>query len=234
LIDNKENTEPEISKSEIRNLKSETNKPNLFSIKTENLSKRFNREWIFKNLNYTFTSGNTYAITGPNGSGKSTLLQVLWGQMPQSSGNIFYSNLQNNIAVEDVFKHISIATPYMDLIEEFTLLEQLQFHFKLRKAHNNLSSEELLKVMYLESARDKYISNFSSGMRQRVKLALAFFTEADVIFLDEPGTNLDRQAFDWYLKYLDEVRENKLIFIASNQPSEYTSDAVKIDILTYK
>jgi ABC-type multidrug transport system ATPase subunit len=220
-------------KSEILNPTSETRETE-FSISVENLSKRFNREWIFRNLNYTFTSGNTYAVTGPNGSGKSTLLQVLWGQMPQSSGNILYSNQKQNVATEDVFRHVSIATPYMDLIDEFTLIEQLQFHFKLRKAHNNLGIEELLKVMYLETSRDKYISNFSSGMKQRVKLALAFFTEADVIFLDEPGTNLDKQAFDWYLKYLDEVREDKLIFIASNQPSEYTSNAVKIDILAYK
>jgi ABC-type multidrug transport system ATPase subunit len=215
-------------------LKSEVNKPNVFSIKTENLSKRFNREWIFRDFNYTFTSGNTYAITGPNGSGKSTLLQVLWGQMPQSSGEIAYANQEKNVAMEDVHKHISIATPYMDLIDEFTLLEQLQFHFKLRRSYKDMNIEELLKFMYLESARDKYISNFSSGMKQRVKLALAFFTEADVIFLDEPGTNLDKQAFDWYLKYLQEVKTNKLIFIASNQPSEYTNDAVKIDILGYK
>jgi ABC-type multidrug transport system ATPase subunit len=215
-------------------LKSEADKPDRFSIKTENLSKRFNREWIFRDFNYTFTSGNTYAITGPNGSGKSTLLQVLWGQMPQSSGNIIYINKKKDIAIENVFEHISIATPYMDLIEEFTLLEQLQFHFKLRRSHNNIGIEELLKVMYLESARDKYISNFSSGMKQRVKLALAFFTEADVVFLDEPGTNLDKQAFDWYLKNLHEIAGGKIVFIASNQPSEYTNDAVKIDILAYK
>jgi len=204
-------------------------------VTTQNLSKRFNREWIFRNLNHTFSRGNTYAITGPNGSGKSTLLQVLWGQMPQSTGHLEYTGNTNEvIAIENVFKSVSIATPYMDLIEEFTLTEQLQFHFRLRKSRANLSIEEMIQRMYLEHARDKYISNFSSGMKQRVKLALAFFTEADIIFLDEPGTNLDKQAFEWYLKQLHALPAQSLVFIASNQPDEYPGSAHKINILDYK
>ena len=203
-------------------------------IVTNNLSKRFNREWIFRNLSTTFSSGNTYAITGPNGSGKSTLLQVLWGQMPQTAGELNYSSEGSNIEIEKVYSSISIATPYMDLIEEFTLTEQLQFHFKLRKSRNNLSVDAIIENMYLGNARDKFISNFSSGMKQRVKLALAFFTEADVIFLDEPGTNLDKTAFDWYLKNLNTLPAESLVFIASNQPDEYPENALKINILDYK
>jgi ABC-type multidrug transport system ATPase subunit len=223
-IENAQNRKPETGN---RRLETE------FSIITENLSKRFNREWIFKNLNYTFSSGNTYAITGPNGSGKSTLLQVLWGQMPQSSGTIRYQNA-SEIPMEDFHRHITIATPYMDLIEEFTLLEQLQFHFSLRMAAGNMSLDEMIRLMYLEPARNKQIVNFSSGMKQRVKLGLAFFTDADVMFLDEPGTNLDKQAFEWYLKQLTAVIGKKMIFIASNQPAEYPDNAVKIDILKFK
>jgi ABC-type multidrug transport system ATPase subunit len=161
------------------------------------------------------------------------LLQVLWGQMPQSSGAIRYQGA-GEIPMEDFHRHISIATPYMDLIEEFTLLEQLQFHFSLRKPANNRSLDEMIRIMYLESARDKQIVNFSSGMRQRVKLGLAFFTEADVIFLDEPGTNLDKRAFDWYLSQLGTIAGKKMIFIASNQPTEYPDNAIKIDILKFK
>ena len=204
-------------------------------ITTQNLSKRFNREWIFRNLNHTFSSGNTYAITGPNGSGKSTLLQVLWGQMPQSAGIVEYLSETNEVVeIENVFKNVSIATPYMDLIEEFTLTEQLQFHFKLRHSRANLSIDEMIRQMYLENARNKYISNFSSGMRQRVKLALAFFTQAEIIFLDEPGTNLDKQAFDWYVNQLHSLPTQSLVFIASNQPDEYPESAHKINILDYK
>jgi ABC-type multidrug transport system ATPase subunit len=204
------------------------------TIQIENLGKRFNREWIFRGLSYSFSAGNTYAITGANGSGKSTLLQVLWGQMPPSKGTIRYISGDVEIAPENMFSRIAIATPYMDLIDEFTLEEQLQFHFKMKRSRNNMTIPEMIDRMYLTPARHKYISNFSSGMRQRVKLALAFFTEADIIFFDEPGTNLDHQAFDWYLQNLHSVPPQCALFIASNQPSEYPAHAHKLDIMGYK
>ncbi|MEO7991358.1 MAG: ATP-binding cassette domain-containing protein [Chryseolinea sp.] len=203
-------------------------------ITTQELGKRFNREWIFRNLTFNFTSGNTYAITGPNGSGKSTLLHVLWGQVPASTGTVRYTQGDTEISVEQIYQHISIATPYMDLIDEFTLLEQLQFHFKLKKSRDDMSLENMLDRMNLEHAKDKYISNFSSGMRQRLKLALAFFTEADIAFLDEPGTNLDSQAFAWYVKELNALPNTTLTFIASNQPAEYPENSIVLNVADYK
>lgn len=206
----------------------------LFSITVDSLSKRFNREWIFRNLSFTFESGNTYAITGPNGSGKSTLLQIVWGQMPQTAGTLRYYINQQPLEIDSVFHHVAIATPYMDLIDELTLAEQLRFHFKMKKSRDNLSIEALMKIMYLYDARDKYIANFSSGMRQRLKLALAFFTDAHAVFLDEPGTNLDNTAFEWYRERLNNLPKECLVMIASNQPAEYPQDAVKLDIMSYK
>jgi len=122
----------------------------------------------------------------------------------------------------------------MDLIEEFTLMEHLQFHFSMKPIRKGLTIEAALERMYLAAAHDKHISNFSSGMKQRLKLALAFFTQADILFLDEPGTNLDRQAFDWYLRQLNDVAPGCTIFIASNQEAEYPLNAQKIDITRYK
>src|SRR5687768_2812749 len=106
--------------------------PSSSTIKTQGLSKRFNREWIFRKLDFEFYTGNVYAITGPNGSGKSTLLQILWGQVPPTSGTIAYQIGSKDVKVEDIHRHVAIATPYMDLIEDFTLEEMLNFHFKLR------------------------------------------------------------------------------------------------------
>jgi len=205
-----------------------------FTIQVQNLGKRFNRDWIFRDFTYTFLSGNIYAVTGPNGSGKSTLLQVLWGQMPASDGTLVYQQNDAAISVEDVFRHVTIATPYMELIEEFTLLEQLQFHVGLKKMRGDISIDEIIEKLQLSFARNKPIADFSSGMRQRLKLGLAFFTQADAIFLDEPGTNLDAQAFAWYLQNLRGLPANTLIIMASNQPSEYPENAHKIDILRYK
>src|SRR5688572_25078568 len=205
-----------------------------FEIQVSDLSKRFNKEWIFKNVNYTFQSGKTYAITGPNGSGKSTLMQVLWGQLPQSSGLIKYRSDNADISVEEIFSQVSVATPYMDLIEEFTLEEQLRFHFRMRTIRSGHTLESILDKLYLTHARAKSISNFSSGMKQRLKLGLAFYTESKILFLDEPGTNLDEQAFTWYKENLNELPENQLIFIASNQRSEYSENAEVVNLMSFK
>jgi ABC-type multidrug transport system ATPase subunit len=205
-----------------------------FSIKVNDLSKRFNREWIFKGLTYSFDSGNVYAVTGPNGSGKSTLLQILWGQMPPTAGTLTYQSDGKIIDAEVVHEHLTIATPYMDLIDEFTLAEQLKFHFNMRTIRDGLSIDQVIDMMYLNDSRHKAIGNFSSGMKQRVKLGLAFLTKADVIFLDEPGTNLDSQAFDWYVKMLAGLPRDIVTVIASNQPAEYPENASKLDILSLK
>lgn len=200
----------------------------------KNLSKRFNREWIFKDFSYQFTSPNTYALVGPNGSGKSTLLQILWGQMLASQGSISFENDGVEIANDQVYRHIAIATPYMDLIDEFTLTEMVKFHFKFKKTRSNLNLEEVVELLELAPAKDKMISNFSSGMKQRLKLGLAFYSQADALFLDEPTTNLDRKSIEWYQRHREQLPDKTLVLIASNQEHEYPANAQKVDILTYK
>ena len=104
-------------------------------ITLQNIGRRFNRDWIFKNIDYTFTSGQSYAILGPNGSGKSTLLQILNGSLSPSAGNINYSLNESPLEIETVFKQLSLAAPYLELIEEFTLDEMIGFHFRFT-GHN--------------------------------------------------------------------------------------------------
>jgi ABC-type multidrug transport system ATPase subunit len=198
------------------------------TVTADKLGKRFNREWVFKNFSYEFAEGKTYAITGPNGSGKSTLMQVLCGQMQHSTGSIVYS-ISNQ---SDIYKSVAIAAPYMDLIEEFTLEEMIHFHFKFKNCRFPI--ESILEKTGLGSSRDKSISSFSSGMRQRLKLALAFYSEADLLFLDEPCTNLDKNSTAWYLQQLSTVPASVIVFIASNLENEYPATADKIDILSYK
>lgn len=204
------------------------------SIRVKGLGKRFNREWIFRNLDYTFQPAQVYAVTGPNGSGKSTLLQVLWGQLPQSIGELSYPHSTGEIPIDEIFHHLAIATPYLDLIEEFTLSEHLRFHFRLKRSRNGMNLDEMIDRLMLSGAKDKHIANFSSGMKQRVKLALAFFSEADLIFLDEPTTNLDRETKDWYHSQLSKLHPQCTILIASNQPDEYPTDAKVLSILDFK
>ena len=203
------------------------------TLSTENLGKRYNHEWIFRNFNYTFQPG-VYAITGPNGSGKSTLLHVLWGQLPATAGSIAYKLDEKNIPVEDIYHDLAIAAPYMELIEEFTLQEILKFHFAFKKIRDSKTLEELADMLELAHARNKRISHFSSGMKQRLKLGLAFFSDVPAIFLDEPTTNLDKQAVSWYWKYLAPLTAKSLVFIGSNLENEYPPNSIKINLLDYK
>lgn len=202
-------------------------------LRAENLGKRYNHEWIFRNLNYTFKPG-TYTIVGPNGSGKSTLLQVLWGQLPASTGNLTYTSGEQTIPIEDVHRHLVMATPYMELIEEFTLTELLKFHFSFKKIRGDYSLDNLMDLMELRHARDKQIALFSSGMKQRLKLALAFFSDVEAVFLDEPTSNLDKKAIEWYWGHLNQLPPDTLVFIGSNLDIECPDNATPIHLLEYK
>lgn len=195
----------------------------------KNISKRFNQELIFKNLSYSFKSGSKYAITGPNGSGKSTLIQVISGYVRPSAGEIAYA--EGNIDVEDVFTHISIAAPYLELVEEFTLDEAIDFHFKFKQPL--VSKPDLLEISYLGDAKDKQVKKFSSGMKQRLKLALAFYSDCPLLLLDEPTSNLDEKGAQWYHEQIQK-QKNKTILIASNQPTEYSFCEKIVNIMDFK
>lgn len=159
---------------------------------------------------------------------------MLWGQVPPTSGKIVHQLSGKDTDPDALIANIAIATPYMDLIEEFTLEEQLQFHFKMKTVRDNLSMEELMDIFYLREAKDKFIRNFSSGMRQRLKLGLAFYSDVSFIFLDEPGSHLDKKAFDWYRTELDKLPTDCTVLIGSNDPLEYPDHSKIIDMTAYK
>ena len=201
---------------------------------TENLGKKFRNEWIFRNLNYEFQSGESYTFIGANGSGKSTLMQVLSGFMPHSEGLINYKCSQKNLTIDDYYKHLVIAAPYLELIEDFTLTEIVEFHVKFKPFKNNLSTNEFIDFIELPKAQNKEVKFFSSGMKQRVKLGLAFWSDCEILMLDEPTSNLDAEATFWYLRNVQEHSKNRLLFICSNQPSEYEFCKNILNIQDYK
>jgi ABC-type multidrug transport system ATPase subunit len=203
-------------------------------IQTENLGKRFNREWIFRGLHLDLTQGKVYAVTGPNGSGKSTLLQIITGMMPFSEGTMKYSDHGKEIEASDIYHKISIATPYQELIEEYTLSEHIDFHLKFKSFRTGCSKEQLIANLHLENSKDKEIRFFSSGMKTRLKLGLAFSFDTPLLFLDEPTSNLDSKGIDWYQ---DEIRKNigdRLVIICSNQRYEYDTCDEILNISDYK
>jgi ABC-type multidrug transport system ATPase subunit len=202
-------------------------------ITLKNVGRRFNKEWIFKNIDFNFTSDNKYAILGPNGSGKSTLLSVLLGSLTPSEGEIKYYN-PNEIRVENIYQYISFAAPYLDLVEEFTLQETINFHFQFKAYAEGLNASSVLELLGLEKSQDKALKHFSSGMKQRTKLALACCTNTPILILDEPTSNLDTQGIDWYLNLVNEYTANKMLIIGSNQEHEYSFCSQRLNISDYK
>ena len=204
------------------------------NITLQNIGRRFNREWIFRGIDYTFTSGESYAILGSNGSGKSTLLQVLNGSLSPSAGTISYELDEKNVIAEDVFIHLSLAAPYLELIEEFTLTEMIALHFKFKNYKAGMDTKAVIDLLAMDNSKNKLIKYFSSGMKQRLKLALAFCADTTLLMLDEPTSNLDAQGVDWYLDLVERFAKDRLTIVCSNQPHEYGFCGKQLSIADYK
>lgn len=188
----------------------------------QNISKRFNKVWIFKNVSLSIPEGEIVAITGKNGSGKSTLVSIITGFMLPSLGKIVLRNNGAVIEEENIYKQFNVAAPYMELVEEFTLAELIDFHFKFVPIIVQESKESLISYALLEKEKNKQIKYFSSGMKQRLKLALAFFTDRPILIFDEPTVNLDNIGCQWYKTAINEKLKSRTLIISSNTPEEYT------------
>lgn len=206
----------------------------MLTIQVQKAAKRFHYEWIFKNLDLELSSGDSLAITGGNGSGKSTLLKCLSGAIPLTQGSITYRTEGDQITEDQWFRSLAIATPYMELPEEFTLLEAIRFHFQFKKPYGHSIPEELVALLGLEKHQNKALAQFSSGMKQRVKLGLAIFSEVPLLLLDEPTSNLDKQGIAWYLDTMDRCTKDRIVIVCSNEPREYAFCQNKISLEDFK
>ncbi len=183
------------------------------NIAGKNLGKKFGKNWVFRNLDIEIIPGDFLALTGPNGSGKSTLLQIISGYLSPSVGKVLHDGKNLD---PDHFKLISFTSPYVEFPEEMTLTEFLKFHSSFRR--QILTSEEVSKRSQLPL--NKRISEFSTGMKQRVQLCTAFYYENEAIFMDEPTSNLDDQGFEWWKNELNLRDQNTPLILASNQKRE--------------
>ncbi len=199
-----------------------------------NAGKRFNREWIFRNADLEFNSSNSYAITGPNGSGKSTVLQCIGGMLQLSEGNIQFKTNNNLLPNEEAYRQLSFCAPYLDVIEEMTLIEFLQFHNQFKPFIKNFSISHIIEEIGLKEATGKQIRYYSSGMKQRVKLAQAIFSDVSILLLDEPCSNLDLKGIELYHSLIEKYCKDRLVIVCSNDEVEYSFTKQRINVLDYK
>jgi ABC-type multidrug transport system ATPase subunit len=190
-------------------------------ITLSNIGKRYNSEWIFRHVNFQFNVSEKYVLLGGNGSGKSTLLQIIAGNYLPSAGTISYQINNIQIPSEEIYNYLTIAAPYLELLEEFTFQELI----KLQKEFKPflISDNEIIEVSELVHTQSKPIKYFSSGMKQRAKITLAVLADVPILLLDEPTTNLDHKAIQWYDDLIKKFAMHKTIIVASNkQEAEYT------------
>lgn len=206
----------------------------IMKIYLEHISKRFQRHWIFKDINTSFTTPGAYAILGRNGSGKSTLLRIIAGMQAPSVGKLIFEVDGKQLEQGKLFKQVSFCAPSQEIVEELTLHEFLKFHFTFKNIYPGLAIDDIIAITGLEDAKNKPIEDYSSGMKQRVKLAQAIFTDSPVLLLDEPCTNLDDAGVLQYRSWIEEYGKNRLIVVASNDVREHYFCKEQIAIENYK
>jgi ABC-type multidrug transport system ATPase subunit len=205
-------------------------------IQLDTIGKCFRYEWIFRHITTTFEMGRRYAILGPNGVGKSTLMKILSGHLTPSAGKMTVQLKGKTLDADAIYRYVNYAAPYIELIEEFTLTEAIDFHIKFHPLSNSLTVNDLITILDFQKSKDKEVRYFSSGMRQRLKLALAICSDSPILLLDEPTTNLDVQGVEWYRGLMRQYTEesNRLVIIASNAEHDYDFCDATLNILDFK
>ena len=201
-------------------------------IELKGVGKKFNQDWIFRNVNFTFPAKSVSAILGRNGSGKSTLLQLVAGNLTPTAGTVTYSFNGNSIPADEVFTNICMSAPYLELVEDFTLREMVKFHFSFKGYLPGIDHQILTEILGFKTSGSKQIRQFSSGMKQRVKLALTILSHVPLILLDEPTMNLDQEGIAWYLDLIRQYSVDRTIIICSNlhqTESAFAGNVIKVE-----
>lgn len=192
------------------------------SISLNAVGKKFSGQWVFRNVTLDINQGEKIAVTGMNGSGKSTFLQLLAGYVTQNEGAVCWESNNGIIPVEDVHNYISFSSPYMELIEEFTIEENIDFYKRFKKFQKNISTPLLTDLAGIRNSKNKQVKNFSSGMKQRLKLVLAFMADTQILLIDEPLSNLDAEGYSWYRSLIGNLETGRTVILCSNQVKEET------------
>ena len=209
----------------------------MLTVQLQNVAKRYKWEWIFRQLSYTFEAGQSYAIEGQNGAGKSTLMQIIAAYLSPSEGSAQYQLDGKTIDGENLYTHAAMAAPYTGLIEEYTLTEMLDFQQQFKRWQNAQQRDDIARALgFSRNNLQKPLKFFSSGMRQRVKLALAICSDAPLLLLDEPTITLDTQGADWFQSLLQShnAERKRTLVIASNVESDFAQCSQRLRLWDYK
>ncbi|RYG34845.1 ABC transporter ATP-binding protein [bacterium] len=173
----------------------------------EGLGKRYGTRWIFRNVAFELEKGERLVITGRNGAGKSTLLRCLAGLIPQSEGKVTLPG--------DPRTTLGVSALDQALYGDLTASEHLVLSGDLRGVAPR--AEELLAKVDLP---DVLVREMSTGMRARLRMALAVQADPAVLLLDEPGASLDEHGRTLVTEIAAEQAERGCLVVATNDPAE--------------
>ncbi|MCS6917345.1 MAG: ATP-binding cassette domain-containing protein [Chitinophagales bacterium] len=204
------------------------------TISIEQVSRRYQTQWVLRHLNLKLHAGNRYAVVGPNGSGKTTLLHLLAGFLLPTSGQIRYLMADRYVPGDEVYRYLSFAAPYVDLLDAFTVQEHVRWHARIKPFRQGIGCDEALEVARLSVHAGKRVGALSSGLRQRLMLAMTVLADTPLLFLDEPTTNLDQEGVAWYQHLIQQHADNRLVVIASNQEADLVQCNERLQVMTFK
>jgi len=190
-------------------------------ITIQNLSKRYLYDWIIRDKNHVFESGSITGVNGINGSGKSTFIKMISGYLSSSEGQIEYIHEGKKIDRSDLYQYMTLAAPYTDIVNEYDAEEMFLFHTKFKKLRVALEVSDFLDIVKLKRNKGKQIQFYSSGMKQRLQLALALMTDSKLLLLDEPTSYLDSENKAWFYNLLRQHKDGRTIIIASNDSEDF-------------
>ncbi|MEO0473958.1 MAG: ATP-binding cassette domain-containing protein [Bacteroidota bacterium] len=184
------------------------------------IGKQFYQRWIFRRISHDFSVAPHLALVGTNGSGKSTLLRIIAGQLAPTEGNVQVFRGSQRIPLDQLYRSISWAAPYIDAYEDLNLEELFSLYFQLKTCLLP-SQEAVIRTLNLWEDRTKPLKFYSSGMLQRAKVGMALFTKSDVLLLDEPTANMDDANANRMLGLIDEYAAGRMLVLASNMTREF-------------
>jgi heme exporter protein A len=193
----------------------------MYSLEVSDLCKHYSQTLLFRDISFELHPGEVLAITGWNGSGKSTLLRIIAGLVRPTTGKVEMFFKGESIPKESRRRFLGMVAPAFSLYDELTALENLEFFSKVRGiAYDRKSCLAMMERTGLSENAHKLCRNYSSGMKQRLKLAQALLHSPPLLLLDEPGCNLDSKGMKIVENIIAAQRQSGMTVIASNEKRE--------------
>ena len=201
-------------------------------VRAEKLGKRFQYDWIFRNLSLTCEEGRHVAITGRNGSGKSTLAKILCGLLTPTRGRILCGIDNHDVSALSLHRHIGLVSPYINMYDEFSGMENLSLFGRIRNLRLATNDEpaRLLRQFGIYERRNDDVRTYSSGMKQRLKYAAALLHRPELLILDEPTANLDEEGIATVQGVMRAQIEKGILVIATNDAGDLEFAGRRIDL----